>query len=60
LFEGGAGETVRKKLLETTDVHSILSFTHRHLLCEWCEGKCCFLRQQTFLKRSMDKRDLVL
>jgi type I restriction enzyme M protein len=24
LFEGGAGETVRKKLLETTDVHTIL------------------------------------
>jgi len=24
LFEGGAGETVRKKLLETTDVHTII------------------------------------
>jgi len=24
LFEGGAGETVRKKLLETTDLHAIL------------------------------------
>lgn len=24
LFEGGAGETVRKKLMETTDVHTIL------------------------------------
>jgi len=24
LFEGGAGETVRKRLLETTDVHTIL------------------------------------
>ncbi len=24
LFEGGAGETVRKKLLETTDLHTIL------------------------------------
>ncbi|HYH15037.1 MAG TPA: N-6 DNA methylase, partial [Flavisolibacter sp.] len=24
LFEGGAGESVRKKLLETTDVHTIL------------------------------------
>jgi len=24
LFKGGAGETVRKKLLETTDVHTIL------------------------------------
>jgi len=24
LFEGGAGETVRKRLLETTDLHSIL------------------------------------
>ena len=24
LFEGGAGETIRKKLLETTDVHTIL------------------------------------
>lgn len=24
LFEGGAGETVRKKLLETTDVHTVL------------------------------------
>lgn len=24
LFEGGAGEIVRKKLLETTDLHTIL------------------------------------
>ena len=24
LFEGGAGETIRKKLLETTDLHTIL------------------------------------
>jgi len=24
LFEGGAGETVRKKMLETTDLHTIL------------------------------------
>jgi type I restriction enzyme M protein len=24
LFEGGAGETVRKKLLQTTDVHTVL------------------------------------
>jgi type I restriction-modification system DNA methylase subunit len=24
LFEGGAGETIRKKLLETTDQHTIL------------------------------------
>ena len=24
LFEGGAGETVRKKLLETTNLHTIL------------------------------------
>ena len=24
LFEGGAGETVRKKLLETTELHTIL------------------------------------
>jgi type I restriction enzyme M protein len=24
LFEGGAGETVRKKLMETTDLHTIL------------------------------------
>lgn len=24
LVEGGAGETVRKKLLETTDVHTVL------------------------------------
>lgn len=24
LVEGGAGETVRKKLLETTDVHAVL------------------------------------
>ena len=24
LFEGGAGETIRKKLLENTDLHTIL------------------------------------
>ena len=33
LFEGGAGETVRKKLLETADLHTILRLPYRYFLC---------------------------
>src|SRR3990170_4857213 len=44
LFEGGAGETIRKKLLENTDLHTILRLPTRHLLRERRQGKCPVLR----------------
>ena len=45
LFEGGAGETIRRKLLHGCDVHTLLRlptgifFTRR-------EGQCAFFRPQ--------------
>jgi hypothetical protein len=43
LYEGGAGETVRKKLLETTDVHTILRlFVHGSLLLGLLSKKITF------------------
>jgi type I restriction enzyme M protein len=32
LFEGGAGETIRKKLLHECDVHTLLRLAHRPVL----------------------------
>ncbi len=43
LFEGGAGETVRKKLLETTDVHTILRLPTGIFYANGVKSKCCFL-----------------
>lgn len=38
LFEGGAGETVRQKLLETTDLHTILRLPTGIFYRPWCKG----------------------
>ena len=40
LFEGGAGEIIRKKLLSDFNLHTILSFAYRYLLCTRCKSKC--------------------
>lgn len=59
LFEGEAGETVRKKLLETTDLHTILRLPTGIFLCPGSKSQCDLLRQQTSRQRSLDKGSLV-
>ena len=46
LFEGGAGETIRRKLLTDFDLHTMLRLADRHLLCPGCQGQRPVLRQE--------------
>lgn len=39
LFEGGAGETIRRKLLAECDVHTLLRLPTGSILCPECKGK---------------------
>ena len=43
LFEGGAGETVRRTLLAEFDVHTLLRLPTRRILFSRRKGKCSFL-----------------
>ena len=43
LFEGGAGEEVRKQLLKTTELHTILTFTNRNILRTRCKSERAIL-----------------
>jgi type I restriction enzyme M protein len=43
LFEGGAGETIRKKLLTEFNLHTILRLPTGIFLCKWSESKCSVL-----------------
>lgn len=42
LFEGGAGEKIRRKLLETCERAYDFAFAYRHLLRKWCKSECSF------------------
>src|SRR4051812_27875661 len=54
LFEGGAGETIRKRLLHDCDVHTPPSPPHRHLLRARREGERSLLRPQARQRDAMD------
>ena len=56
LFEGGAGETVRRELLKQADVHTLAAPAHRHLLRARREGQRPVLRPQTRRRRSRGRR----
>jgi type I restriction enzyme M protein len=43
LLEGGSGESIRRKLLESTDLQTILRFTHRYNLQTGYKGRCTVL-----------------
>ncbi len=43
LFEGGAGETIRKELMSKTEYTYYSSFYLQVFLCQWCKSKCAFL-----------------
>jgi len=47
LFEGGAGETVRKKLLETTDVHTILRLPTGIFYAQGVKANVIFFENKT-------------
>jgi len=58
LFEGGAGETVRKKLLETTDVHTILRLPTGIFYAQGVKANVVFFDNRP--SRPADKRNLGL
>lgn len=60
LFEGGAGETIRKKLLETTDLHTILRLPTGIFYKPGCQSKCYFLRQTPCQPGNANQRNLDL
>lgn len=47
LFEGGAGETVRKKLLETTDLHTILRLPTGIFYAQGVKANVIFFENKT-------------
>src|SRR6516162_8493022 len=54
LFEGGVGETIRRKLLERCDVHALLRLPYRHLLRRWRQGQRAVLRPQAAAREALD------
>lgn len=60
LFEGGAGETIRKKLLETTNLHTILRLPTGIFYANGVKANVLFLDGKPSSKRSLDKRSLRL
>ena len=54
LFEGGAGETVRRRLLEQCDVHTLLATSYWDLLCRWRKGQRVVFRPKAPVGESLD------
>ena len=55
LFEGGAGETVRKKLLETTDLHTILRLPTGIFYANGVKANVLFFDNKPASKQSQTK-----
>ena len=55
LFEGGAGETVRKKLLETTDLHTILRLPTGIFYAQGVKANVVFLDNKPAAKKPWTK-----
>ena len=66
LFEGGAGETVRRELLKQADVHTLLRLPGSHLLRprrsepDWPYSQRPVLRPQTSSRKTVDRESLDL
>ena len=60
LFEGGAGETVRRKLLAECDVHHLAATTYWCVLRPGSQGQRALLRPQTCQRDSLDPRPVDL
>lgn len=50
LFEGGAGETVRQKLLQNTDLHTILRLTTGIFYAQGVKANVIFFENKTAAK----------
>jgi type I restriction enzyme M protein len=59
LFEGGVGETIRRKLLERCDVHALLRLPYRHLLRRWRQGQRAVLRPQAAAREALDEAAMI-
>ena len=57
LFEGGAGETVRKKLLETTDLHTILRLPTGIFYAQGVKANVLFFDNKP-ARKTLDQRNL--
>jgi type I restriction enzyme M protein len=55
LFEGGAGETIRKKLLETTDLHTILRLPTGLFYAQGVKANILFFDNQPAAKKPWTK-----
>ncbi|MEJ7704688.1 MAG: N-6 DNA methylase [Geodermatophilaceae bacterium] len=55
LFEGGAGETIRRRLLQDFDVHTLLRLPDRHLLRPGRQGQRPVLRQAAGRRPTLDR-----
>ena len=60
LFEGGAGETVRRKLLETTDLHTILRLPTGIFYANGVKANVLFFDNQPAQQGTVDEGGLVL
>lgn len=60
LFEGGAGETVRRRLLDVCEVHTLLRAAHGHVLFPGRQGQRALLRPQTRPRGTLDPGPLDL
>ena len=60
LFEGGAGETIRKKLLETTDLHTILRLPTGVFYAQGVKANVIFFDNHEASPTPLDQAGLVL
>ena len=60
LFEGGAGETIRRKLLKTTDLHTILRLPTGIFYAQGVKANVIFFDNHEASKSRVDERGLVL
>jgi type I restriction enzyme M protein len=58
LFEGGAGETVRKKMLETTDLHTILRLPTGIFYANGVKANVLFFDAKPDHQRGLDQRSV--
>ena len=56
LFEGGAGETIRRKLLHSADVHTLLRLPTRHFLCPGGQGQRALFRRQAGQRKTRGQK----
>jgi type I restriction enzyme M protein len=56
LFEGGAGETIRRALLKQADVHTLLRLPDRDLLCQGVKANVLFFDRKPAQEKPWTKK----